>query len=153
MDHPPTTLTVASSTSPTLSTRGMRALVRPPLLRCALFECQYSPSSPSGLINLGVAENVRLPPSGSVAPAIKSSDTSFLSRAQSLMTDWLIAYFQRNFRLEYSDFTYGSALGGSLRLFAALRHLFSTYFHSRLPVLREHVIAGSSFSPPQQWLR
>jgi hypothetical protein len=47
------------NTRPQLSTRGKRALVRPPLLRCALFENQFSHSTPQGLINLGVAENVR----------------------------------------------------------------------------------------------
>jgi 1-aminocyclopropane-1-carboxylate synthase len=60
------------------------------------------------------------------------------------MAEWLIDYFKAHFQLDYSDLTYGTALGGSLRLFAALRHLFTTQFHSRIPVLRDHVIAGMS---------
>lgn len=48
----------ALSSPPVLSSRGRSALVRPPLIRCALFECQYSAVNSSGLINLGVAENV-----------------------------------------------------------------------------------------------
>lgn len=38
---------------------------------------------------------------------------------------------------------YGSALTGSLRLFAALRHFFDVYFNARTPVLPEHIIAGT----------
>lgn len=49
------------SAAPTLSTRGQKALARPPLLRCSLFECLYgSETAPLGLLNLGVAENVCL---------------------------------------------------------------------------------------------
>lgn len=73
---------------------------------------------PTGLINLGVAEN-------------------------SLLTEWLIDYFSNNFKLQYSDMTYGTALGGSTRLFKALRHLCSVYFHAKIPVSRDHVIAVS----------
>lgn len=41
---------------------------------------------------------------------------------------------------------YGSALTGSLRLFAALRHFFGVYFDARTPVLPEHIIAGTGCS-------
>jgi len=57
------------SAPPVLSERGQRALVRPPLLCCSLFECQYSTLNTSGLINLGVAENVSRPSSLGRAPA------------------------------------------------------------------------------------
>ncbi|KDE03099.1 hypothetical protein MVLG_06396 [Microbotryum lychnidis-dioicae p1A1 Lamole] len=107
-----------STVVPQLSKRGVNALHRPPLLRCALFDCQYTSSDTSGLINMGVAEN-------------------------SLLTDWLLEYFHSNFKLEYSDFTYGTALGGSIRLFKALNHLFDKYFHARVPVSREHIVAGT----------
>ncbi|KAM0755853.1 PLP-dependent transferase [Meredithblackwellia eburnea MCA 4105] len=105
---------------PLLSQRGEKALARPPLLRCALFQNQYCPTkNPTGMINLGVAEN-------------------------SLMTSWLIDYFaQKRFALEYNDFTYGTALGGSLRLFEALQTLTTKYFAAKVPVQRDHVIAGS----------
>ncbi|GAA5956944.1 hypothetical protein JCM21900_006714 [Sporobolomyces salmonicolor] len=106
------------SALPVLSSRGQRALARPPLLRCSLFENQFAACNPTGYINLGVAEN-------------------------SLCVDWLTEYFEKNFKLEYHDFTYGTSLSGSVRLFAALRHLFDTHFKARTPVLREHVVAGS----------
>ncbi|GAA5891126.1 hypothetical protein JCM5296_004900 [Sporobolomyces johnsonii] len=108
----------ALSDLPVLSSRGQRALARPPLLRCSLFENQFAACNPTGYINLGVAEN-------------------------SLCVDWLTEYFEKNFKLEYHDFTYGTSLSGSVRLFAALRHLFDTHFKARTPVLREHVVAGS----------
>ncbi|BGP56596.1 hypothetical protein JCM8202v2_004222 [Rhodotorula sphaerocarpa] len=110
------------SEAPTLSSRGQRSLVRPPLLRCSLFNCQYNAClNQSGLLNLGVAEN-------------------------SLCLDWLTEFFQSHFSLDYTDFTYGSALTGSLRLFAALRHFFDVYFDARTPVLPEHIIAGTGCS-------
>ncbi|GAA5915988.1 hypothetical protein JCM6882_003488 [Rhodosporidiobolus microsporus] len=110
------------SSPPALGARGERALNRAPLLRCSLFECQYAESNPSGWINLGVAEN-------------------------SLCVDWLSQYFERNFKLSYSDLsTYGTALTGSLRLFAALRHLFGAYFHARIPVEPAHIITGAGCS-------
>ncbi|KPV74217.1 uncharacterized protein RHOBADRAFT_54068 [Rhodotorula graminis WP1] len=109
------------SAPPVLSERGQRALVRPPLLCCSLFECQYSTLNTSGLINLGVAEN-------------------------SLCVEWLADFFKRNISLEYSDFTYGTALTGSHRLFAALRHLFSTYFAAHRPVEPSHVLCGGGCS-------
>ena len=60
------------------------------------------------------------------------------------MAAWLIEFFRtKAFPMCYSDFTYGTALGGSTRLFAALKRLTSEYFGARLPVEREHVIAGS----------
>lgn len=47
------------SDPPALSARGQRSLVRPPLLRCSLFNCQYNAClNQTGLLNLGVAENV-----------------------------------------------------------------------------------------------
>lgn len=47
------------SEPPSLSARGQRSLVRPPLLRCSLFNCQYNAClNQAGLLNLGVAENV-----------------------------------------------------------------------------------------------
>lgn len=65
------------------------------------------------------------------------------------MTEWLQKYYsQKQFQLEYQDFTYGSALGGSVRLFAALENLTTEYFNSRIPVRREHVIAGQSSVAP-----
>ncbi|GAA5823567.1 hypothetical protein JCM3770_002787 [Rhodotorula araucariae] len=109
------------SPPPVLSERGQRALVRPPLLCCSLFECQYSTVNTSGVINLGVAEN-------------------------SLCTEWLAEFFQRNFALDYTDFTYGTALTGSHRLFAALRHLFSTYFATHRPVEPAHLLCGAGCS-------
>ncbi|GAA5972171.1 hypothetical protein JCM11641_002528 [Rhodosporidiobolus odoratus] len=118
------TRTVPSlSAAPALSTRGQKALARPPLLRCSLFECLYgSETAPLGLLNLGVAEN-------------------------SLCVDWLAAHFERNFKLEYTDLsTYGSALTGSTRLFAALRHLYSAYFDARIPVEPSHIITGAGCS-------
>ncbi len=39
---------------------------------------------------------------------------------------------------------YGTALGGSLRLFAALKSLFTNHFNSFVPVEREHIIAGKA---------
>lgn len=55
-----TTLSLGGKTN--LSTRGQRALHRPPLLKCALFENQFCPETHvNGLINLGVAENVSFP--------------------------------------------------------------------------------------------
>ncbi|KAI5475436.1 1-aminocyclopropane-1-carboxylate synthase [Pseudohyphozyma bogoriensis] len=112
--------TRATSAAPVLSSRGSQALIRPPLLKCALFENQFCPfENPDGLINLGVAEN-------------------------SLMTQWLIDYYEKKqFKLSYQDFTYGTALGGSVRLFKALNSLTTKYFNARVPVLREHVVAGS----------
>lgn len=63
-------LTVVNSLSPTLSTRGTRALGRPPLLKCALFENQFClRTNENGVINLGVAENV----SHSPVPYLSSS--------------------------------------------------------------------------------
>ncbi|KAG0658669.1 hypothetical protein C6P46_005665 [Rhodotorula mucilaginosa] len=110
------------SEPPSLSARGQRSLVRPPLLRCSLFNCQYNAClNQAGLLNLGVAEN-------------------------SLCLDWLTDFFQAHFSLDYTDFTYGSALTGSLRLFAALRHFFDVYFNARTPVLPEHIIAGTGCS-------
>ncbi|BGP33416.1 hypothetical protein JCM10296v2_005217 [Rhodotorula toruloides] len=110
------------SSPPTLSARGQRALIRPPLLRCSLFECQYNACcNHAGLLNLGVAEN-------------------------SLCLDFLADYFKKNFSLEYSDFTYGTALTGSLRLFAALRNLFDVHFNASQPVLPEHIVAGTGCS-------
>ncbi|BGP41492.1 hypothetical protein JCM10449v2_005480 [Rhodotorula kratochvilovae] len=109
------------SPPPILSERGQRALVRPPLLCCSLFECQYSTVNTSGVINLGVAEN-------------------------SLCTEWLAEFFERNFSLDYTDFTYGTALTGSHRLFSALRHLFSTYFAAHRPVEPSHLLCGSGCS-------
>lgn len=35
------------------------------------------------------------------------------------MHEWLKEYFERNLALELADFTYGTALTGSKRLFAA----------------------------------
>lgn len=85
---------------------------------------------------------------------------------QSLCLDFLADYFKKNFSLEYSDFTvrtlgdsvprsaidlrvfmqYGTALTGSLRLFAALRNLFDVYFNASQPVLPEHIVAGTGCS-------
>ena len=106
-----------------LSARGCRALSRPPLLKCALFENQFDPhTTPHGLINLGVADN-------------------------SLMTDWLIDYYRGAFTRSMTthDFTYGNALGGSERLFRALKVLCRDWFGSLRDVERDHVIAVSSF--------
>ncbi|GAA5836757.1 hypothetical protein JCM3766R1_006255 [Sporobolomyces carnicolor] len=109
------------SAPPMLSTRGQRALIRPPLLKCSLFENQFADSNPRGYINLGVAEN-------------------------SLCVEWLIDYFEKHFSLHYSDFTYGTSLSGSNRLFAALRNLFGEYFHALRPVERDHIITGTGAS-------
>lgn len=102
-----------------LSARGHKALSRPPLLKCALFENQFDPhSTPLGLINLGVADN-------------------------SLMTDWLIEYYREAFARSMTthDFTYGNALGGSERLFRALKVLCRDYFDALRDVERDHIIA------------
>lgn len=89
------------------------------MYRCALFDSQYTPNTlEAGIINLGVAEN-------------------------SLMTDWLIAYYENNFSLTYTDFTYGTSLAGSHRLFSALELLTTNYFNSKIPVKRSDVCAGS----------
>ncbi|GAA5895380.1 uncharacterized protein JCM6883_001487 [Sporobolomyces salmoneus] len=109
------------SAPPILSTRGQRALHRPPLLKCSLFENQFADSNPRGYINLGVAEN-------------------------SLCVEWLIDYFEKNFKLDYSDFTYGTSLSGSNRLFAALRNLFDQHFHALRPVERDQIITGTGAS-------
>ncbi|GAA5967423.1 hypothetical protein JCM3765_001871 [Sporobolomyces pararoseus] len=109
------------SSPPVLSTRGQRALHRPPLLKCSLFENQFADSNPRGFINLGVAEN-------------------------SLCIEWLIEFFEKNFKLDYSDFTYGTSLSGSNRLFAALRNLFDQHFHALRPVERDHIITGTGAS-------
>ncbi|GAA5933304.1 uncharacterized protein JCM15063_001278 [Sporobolomyces koalae] len=109
------------SAPPVLSTRGQHALIRPPLLKCSLFENQFADSNPHGYINLGVAEN-------------------------SLCTEWLTDFFESHFKLDYSDFTYGTSLSGSNRLFAALRNLFDQHFHSIRPVERDHIITGTGAS-------
>ncbi|GJN90305.1 hypothetical protein Rhopal_003314-T1 [Rhodotorula paludigena] len=62
---------------------------------------------------------------------------------QSLCVDWLAQYFRSVFALNYNDFTYGTSLTGSDRLFAALRSLFAARFHARLPVEPAHIIAGA----------
>ncbi|GAA5873855.1 hypothetical protein JCM16303_002611 [Sporobolomyces ruberrimus] len=108
------------SAPPVLSIRGQHALNRPPLLKCSLFENQFADSNPRGYINLGVAEN-------------------------SLCIEWLIEYFEKNFKLGFSDFTCTS-LSGSNRLFAALRNLFDQHFHSLRPVERDHIITGTGAS-------
>lgn len=41
---------------------------------------------------------------------------------------------------------YGTALTGSLRLFAALRNLFDVHFNASQPVLPEHIVAGTGCS-------
>lgn len=38
---------------------------------------------------------------------------------------------------------YGTALGGSLRLFKALNNLFEKYFHAAKSVERNHIVAGT----------
>lgn len=58
------------------------------------------------------------------------------------MTDELLKYFRTHFYLTAYDFSYGTALCGSLRLFKALALLFDTYFHARTPVIKEHIISG-----------
>ncbi|GAA6059750.1 hypothetical protein JCM10212_001958 [Sporobolomyces blumeae] len=121
VDAAPSTKLPLLSDPPTLSTRGRQALDRPPLLKCSLFENQFADSNPRGYINLGVAEN-------------------------SLCVEWLIDYFEKHFSLNYSDFTYGTSLSGSNRLFAALRNLFGEYFHALRPVEREHIITGTGAS-------
>lgn len=144
-----------------LSDRGTKALSRPPLLRCSIFECQFTPSNRTGLINLGVAENVSV--HYTLGFIRLSTDGRTHARPQSLLTEWLIDYFQHSFKLEYSDFTCmssshalalraralaelspliadGTALPGSLRLFAALRKLMDTHFHAKKPVLPEHIV-------------
>ncbi|GAA5826939.1 hypothetical protein JCM5353_004772 [Sporobolomyces roseus] len=109
------------SRPPVLSSRGQHALNRPPLLKCSLFENQFADSNPHGYINLGVAEN-------------------------SLCTSWLTEFFESHFKLDYSDFTYGTSLSGSNRLFAALRNLFDEHFHALRPVERDHIITGTGAS-------
>lgn len=50
------------------------------------------------------------------------------------MHDWLAKYFDENFKLDYTDFTYGTAIDGSTRLFAALSKFFNKYFRPVEPV-------------------
>ncbi|KAM0786457.1 hypothetical protein ACM66B_001919 [Microbotryomycetes sp. NB124-2] len=106
---------------PALSARGQRAFARPPLLKCSLFECQFTCQNRSGVISLGIAENSRL-------------------------FEQLVEYYRRTFALDYTDLTYGTALTGSVRLFSALSHLFSQYFNPHVPVSRNHIVAGSGCS-------
>ncbi|GAA6017441.1 hypothetical protein JCM11491_006660 [Sporobolomyces phaffii] len=119
--HRPSLSVPSLSAPPVLSIRGQHALNRPPLLKCSLFENQFADSNPHGYINLGVAEN-------------------------SLCIEWLIEYFEAHFKLDYSDFTYGTSLSGSNRLFAALRNLFDQHFHALRPVTRDHIITGTGAS-------
>lgn len=94
--------------SAALSTRGARALDRPPLLRCALFCDQFNPSNPNGLINLGVAENVSRCGCSSWAEQWlrgQAIDLHGLHVMQSLLSEYLIEYYESHFKLEYSDFT------------------------------------------------
>lgn len=107
------------SEAPTLSSRGQRSLVRPPLLRCSLFNCQYNAClNQSGLLNLGVAENVRTEGPGAKRRPRRFSHVKADSgcrarthprghphRPQSLCLDWLTEFFQSHFSLDYTDFT------------------------------------------------
>ena len=45
-----------------------------------------------------------------------------------------------------TDLTYGDELGGSTRLFKALRKFFDRYFSPVTPVLPEHLVIGTGLS-------
>jgi len=82
----------------------------------------YDPiSHPSGIINIGTAENT-------------------------LMVPELTQYYQRVFKLIPMDFTYGDGLCGTSRLFDALAGFFNGWFHPITDVLPSHIITGSGAS-------
>ncbi|KAL8276984.1 hypothetical protein RQP46_010619 [Phenoliferia psychrophenolica] len=113
-----------------------------PLLHALIrtFGSQYSDANPSGVINCGLAEN-------------------------SLMLEWLTAFFEKNLKLEPTDFTYGdikllsfqapsltlrtagTSLVGSTRIFAALGPFYTSYFAPITPVLPQHLICANGLTP------
>ena len=114
IDHQRSLSVPSLSCPPVLSTRGQRALHRPPLLKCSLFENQFADSNPRGFINLGVAENVSFQSNPSEKYQVLLHQltplTRFLTEFKSLCIEWLIEFFEKNFKLDYSDFTYGKIL-------------------------------------------
>ena len=69
-----------SAAAAPLSSRGQRAFARPPLLRCSLFECQFTCVNRAGVVNLGTAEN-------------------------SMLFEWLKDFYRNSFKIDYEDFT------------------------------------------------
>ncbi|GAA6028536.1 hypothetical protein JCM8097_007269 [Rhodosporidiobolus ruineniae] len=100
------------------------------------FGNQYDPdSNPNGVINAGMAENVRLPSA--------DHDSLFplsISFPQSLMQDWTKAFFERpgTLKLVHTDFTYGQSVLGSNRLLSSLTAYYTRFFSPVTPVQPQH---------------
>ena len=62
------------------------------------------------------------------------------------MYEELLDYFNKNFKLEAIDLTYGDEIAGSKRLLGALSRFFNDYFHPLVPVTADHMIFGSGLS-------
>ncbi|KAK4699704.1 hypothetical protein P7C70_g6555, partial [Phenoliferia sp. Uapishka_3] len=65
---------------------------------------------------------------------------------QSLMHDWLTEFFERSLRLNSTDFTYGTSLVGSTRIFAALDPFYQSYFNPRTAVLPNHLVCSNGLT-------
>lgn len=63
--------------------------------------------------------------------------------SQSLMHADLLDYCREHFQLEKADFTYGSRLKGSERLFNAVQTLYDTYFQPAAPIEAACLVTGS----------
>lgn len=108
----------------TLSKRAQARLAAASCLSDAMnriYACQYTVEDPHGPVSLGVAENA-------------------------LAHHELVELFNSSLALETADLTYGTALTGSKRLFAAFGKLFAERFHAVKPVLPEHMVSGSGVS-------
>ena len=70
-------------------------------------------------------------------------DSPLIHAWQSLMHADLLRFYEKNLKLEQSDLTYGTALKGSTRLFAAFCKLFEEKFKPVVQVKAEHMVTGA----------
>lgn len=105
---------------------------------CCVFSNQYSRSSPSGPVSLGVAENVRL-----FSAPLPNIQLTVARNVQSLMHEDLLELMQKSFHLEQVDLTYGTRLKGSQRLFLAVQRLYTQRFNPVIPIQVANLVTGA----------
>ncbi|GAA5824944.1 hypothetical protein JCM11251_006033 [Rhodosporidiobolus azoricus] len=117
------------------------------------FSNQYDKEkNPKGVVNVGLAENVCSPSPPLQLFYVASfpclASKLMLSRPQSLLHDWLIAFFERQgtLKLLHTDLTYGQSILGSNRIFSALSSTYARFFNPVTPVKAEHICTSNGVS-------
>ena len=76
-------------------------------------------------------------------PCLRAGGVVPLGTAEnSLLSDWLVTYYNTHFQLSYSDLSYGTSLSGSTRLYEAIGALTRDHFGARERVRPEHIVTG-----------